>query len=477
MAFASLGACCLGLHGLLGPNRTFFPGSAGYNASLSSYFSLQESEILPKCIISPIEVSEVSDSIRYLTTEDTTCGEFAIRSGGHAVFAGAANIASGVTIDLSALDTITINDDRTVTVGVGATWGDVYAALEPLNLMVAGGRDAPVGVGGLSTGGGMSYFSPRVGWTCDTVIDYEVVLANGSVVHANSQSNYDLLVALRGGSNNFGVVTHVQLSAFAQNKTIWAGRVYYSIDTIDEQLQATAAFSEPDTYDEFSSLVVSLAWTPTTGAVVSNNIVYTKPEANPSAFATFSTIPSLADSQGFKTITDVAAEGGALSPDGYRELWLVTTYHPDLETLNGTWHQWNSSLTGIERIPGLTWSLSLQPLPPAIYARHSTDNSLGLSKTSGSLMFVLLSATWDDEADDAQVNKMAQELIAGIEGRAKQTDAYHPFKYLNYAGEFQEPIASYGQDSVKFLQRVSRSFDPRGVFQSKVPGGFKIPRW
>ena len=44
----------------------------------------------------------------------------------------------------------------------------------------------------------------RIGPKDTTLIEYQVVLANGSVVDANAQSNPDLWWALKGGSNNFG---------------------------------------------------------------------------------------------------------------------------------------------------------------------------------------------------------------------------------------------------------------------------------
>lgn len=36
-------------------------------------------------------------------------------------------------------------------------------------------------------------------------------------------------------------------------------------------------------------------------------------------------------------------------------------------------------------------------------------------------------------------------------------------------------IESYGPENVKFLQAVSRKYDPDHVFQRLVPGGFKLP--
>lgn len=61
-----------------------------------------------------------------------------------------------------------------------------------------------IGVGGLTLGSGISYTSPRYGWTCDTVSEFQIVLADGSIVEADSKSRPDLLWALKGGSNNFG---------------------------------------------------------------------------------------------------------------------------------------------------------------------------------------------------------------------------------------------------------------------------------
>lgn len=49
------------------------------------------------------------------------------------------------------------------------------------------------------------------------------------------------------------------------------------------------------------------------------------------------------------------------------------------------------------------------------------------------------------------------------------------YVYLNYAGGFQDPIASYGEDSVRFLKQVARKYDLSGVFQKAAKGGFKIP--
>ena len=61
---------------------------------------------------------------------------------GHMTWAGSANIQDGVTIDLSALNRVSVRvRNRTVVgIGPGARWANVYGVLEPMNLTVAGGR-------------------------------------------------------------------------------------------------------------------------------------------------------------------------------------------------------------------------------------------------------------------------------------------------------------------------------------------------
>lgn len=143
--------------------------------------------------------------------------------------------------------------------------------------------------------------------------------------------------------------------------------------------------------------------------------------------------------------------------------------------LKAVYNRWNSSLAAVSEIQGLSWSISLEPLPPAIYARSPDSNALGLSDTTGALVITLLAATWANEADDAFMEKTARDLFDGIEEDARRLGAYHPYKYMNYAAEWQDPIASYGEGSVEMLSRVSKHVDPKGVFREDVPG-FKIPR-
>ena len=133
-------------------DKVLYPSSAAYNTSLQSYWSKQEQQIAPWCIVWPAVTEDVFTVVKTLTTGNLSC-KFVVRSGGHTAQAGSANIGRGVTIDMSAFNDIVLSADRTlVTIGSGERWENVYAALGSLGFVVPGGRAAEVGVGGLLLG-------------------------------------------------------------------------------------------------------------------------------------------------------------------------------------------------------------------------------------------------------------------------------------------------------------------------------------
>ena len=117
-----------------------------------------------------------------------------MRSGGHSPNPGWSSIDDvGVLLDLSRLNQIDVSaDKKTVSLGTGGRWGDVYAALDPHGVSVIGGRIPQVGVGGLILGGltplkidheeelrrswigGFYHFSGEYGLAVDNVKNFEV---------------------------------------------------------------------------------------------------------------------------------------------------------------------------------------------------------------------------------------------------------------------------------------------------------------
>lgn len=133
-------------------------------------------------------------------------------------------------------------DSDTVRFGPGGRWADVYAALAPYDRIIAGGREGQVGVAGLILGGGKTFLTGRRGFACDNVLEFEVVLADGSIVKASRDEHADLFRALKGGSNNFGIVTSFKM-AMVESKEIWGGITIHSKDHLAAAMEATHDFT------------------------------------------------------------------------------------------------------------------------------------------------------------------------------------------------------------------------------------------
>lgn len=129
-------------------------------------------------------------------------------------------------IDLGLHMTSVVSVDKEkyiVSLQPGGRWRDVYKIIESYGVAVAGGRTGGVGVAGLLTGGGISWYIPRVGFCCDQIVSMEVVLADGRVINVNKDENSDLWRALKGASGgNFGIVTRFNLAALPFDG-LWAG--------------------------------------------------------------------------------------------------------------------------------------------------------------------------------------------------------------------------------------------------------------
>ena len=163
---------------------------------------------------------------------------FAIRGGGHSAIRAAANIDDGILVSMKNVKDITFSKDfSTATIGAGNTWAEAYEAIEAKGYMIVAGRFGTVGTG-LVLGAGFSYLNNRHGLGADNVAGYRVVLANGTTVLANSTHYSDLHWALKGGGNNFGVVSHYEL-ILHPSQGCFGGRYTYPHSSIEAVKKST----------------------------------------------------------------------------------------------------------------------------------------------------------------------------------------------------------------------------------------------
>ena len=104
-----------------------------------------------------------------------------------------------------------------VSAGAGAMWIDLYHAVTTqAGRYVQGGGCTDVGVAGLVQSGGFGSFSKGFGTAAASLLEAEIVTADGQVRIANPCSHPDLFWALKGGGGgSWGVVTRLTLRTHA----------------------------------------------------------------------------------------------------------------------------------------------------------------------------------------------------------------------------------------------------------------------
>jgi len=150
-----------------------------------------------------------------------------IYGGGHGV-TGSAVVDAGICIDLRGMKGVTVDaETRTVRAEGGLTWGELDAATQEHGLAVTGGRVSDTGVAGLVLGSGSGWLERKLGYSCDNLVEAEVVTADGRQVVANEQENADLFWGLRGGGGNFGVVTAFHFRLHPVGPIVLGGMLMY----------------------------------------------------------------------------------------------------------------------------------------------------------------------------------------------------------------------------------------------------------
>lgn len=323
--------------------------------------------------------------------------------------------------------------------------------------------------------GGISYFAPSVGFTADNIVNYQVVKASGDVITASATSNADLFKALKGGLNNFGIVTRIDIKTLPLSRT-WGGTTYYDISAAPQHLDAFYNFTSDPTYDDKAYAYQSFGYTPGSTVVLNNLAFAGAPETLPAKLSVLNDAsPALFSTVRVDTQTAFASEQAVASPKGLRQIHYTTTFQLSKEILDASFAIWNASLAEIKTVPNVTYSWTLEPLPaPLLAASAKGANVLGLPNNGKALVLGLIRASYPDAADDAFLDGVVKQVFGDIEARAQKLGVAYPWKYAGYAGKGQAVIEGYGKTNHAFLQKVARKYDPAQLFQRAVPGGFKL---
>ncbi len=201
------------------------PSSAGYD-SLRRLANTLYDGTRPTAIVRCGAVADIQAALAFVQQEGLAV---TARCGGHS-WAGYSTTA-GVVLNVTALNSVTVNGDGTATIGAGARLAEVYSGLIAQGVCIPSGTCPTVGISGITMGGGIGVLDRKFGLTCDNLVSADIVTVDGRLRTCSETSEPDLFWAIRGGGGgNFGIATSFTYATHATQDITVAQATFLSRD-------------------------------------------------------------------------------------------------------------------------------------------------------------------------------------------------------------------------------------------------------
>jgi len=388
--------------------------------------------------------------------------EISVRGGAHN-FGGAAVGDDGLTVDLSAMDQVTVDPAaRTARVGGGATQAHLDAATQAHGLATPGGTVSHTGIGGLTLGGGFGWLTPQFGLSCDNLLSAQVVTASGEVLRASAEEHPELFWGLRGGGGNFGVVTEFEFRLHPVGPLAQLGLFFWDLDDGEAALALAQQVTE-DLLPRMYALVGGLNAAPAPfvpeeyhfrpgyalivaafGADAEHaRLVGEIRSALPPLFEFITPVPYT----GLQQILDESAPWGILA---YEKSLCVEALSPEVISVMTAQMARKQSPMSL---------LLAAPMGGAFCQVPDEATAFGGSRAPGVIINVGAVAPEPEllAADRHWARQLWQDLLPYSQG---------PGGYVNFMTDYEADRvrASYGPDKYQRLARIKAEYDPGNVF-------------
>ncbi|KAJ7744294.1 FAD-binding domain-containing protein [Mycena maculata] len=478
-AHASSDACAAIAASISTAGNVYWPNSTAYTLAIEHWLlsSIQE----PQCVVEP---SSAQDIGIILNTVGTTRTSFAVKGGGHTSNQGFSS-TTGVHISLAQFNYTTLDAAaEKVAIGGGTKWIDVYTTLDGTGFNVVGGRNPSVGVAGFTLGGGYSWKSNAYGLAIDNLLQVNIVLPNGTSTIASASKSPDLFFALKGGFNNFGVVTEFTFRAVPQD-LVWGGHLSYAAADLAAVNAAVVAFEQNNT-DTHAAVVHGITSLPTNGTsgapFPAVQLFYDGPDLPEGMFADFFAIPAVSSdwSGPITFLTWSGADGGVSDLRGVFHAFSTLPHTP--EFLQDVADELSAFAAELTPKSAAYLSIAIEPfMTNALSNGNATSASSAYPPVRSpvllpsNIFFGYTNATEDDAFHDAiarlQANIVAKATAQGL----IYPDAKGGSIYPNYAlagADGAHVVEFYGAAHLGEMRRVREQIDPRGVMT--LAGGWKV---
>jgi len=410
----------------------------------------------PALIVRCRDVADIIAAVEHARSHDLP---LAVRGGGHSA-AGYSMIDDALVIDLSAINHVVVEPDRSrVQVGGGALWADVDHATSTFGMVVPSGVISTTGVAGLTLGGGTGHLTRALGLTCDSLLSVDLVTADGELIRASETERPELFWALRGGGGNFGVAVNFEFRLHPVGDVL-GGPIFYDAGAARELLEhyrdvlaaapeplgAFFGFSQapplpmiPTEHHERPICFIAACWP---GHADKGRDVLRPLLEHPAI---------IGDGLASMPMADLNAATDALAPHGLRNYWkghFIPDLTPELIDVHATLG------------PTVPTPLSTVHLYPLGGAAGSIEPSQTAFNHRDAQFSTIIASLWDDPAEDDAAIGWVRDYWDALQ-TCEPTGGYVNF----LAGdEGDAGVRTSYRDNYDRLAAIKLAYDPHNVF-------------
>lgn len=327
----------------------------------------------------------------------------------------------------------------------------------------------PVGAVPFFLNGGNSPLVAKLGYGSDNILSARMITATGEVINVSDTENQDLLYAIRGAGQYFGLVTSLTVRTYPVQDifgngegTFWSGRFVYPIERADEVSHAVQNVVNNDRYCIGGLMMVAAlppAFKP--GVAVMARLIHPDSDSlQKDAFKSLYDLgPLVAAGDQIRIENNADALAPLMAPSGFKKLRLTgMTYKPQhLVQLSELWQSLIAECPDAQRTMfGINFeSQSTKPVVESANGMHS-------------VRFWANNLVWCYQEQSVPLIQQYLEKAQNIV-RAGQTEA----DFVDFANSLREPESPINRryrsdERMQRLQDLKRQVDPEGIFSNEL---------
>ncbi|KAJ5629512.1 hypothetical protein N7528_003169 [Penicillium herquei] len=463
----------LGAHLSSGAN-IWVPGSSNFDIATTRWSALDAPNI--SIVVEVATEDDVAATVKYANANNLP---FLAYNGGHGAIETLNAVENGIQIWLNQLDSVSISEDgQTATFGGGVKSKHVTDALWAAGKQTVTGGCECTSLLGPGLGGGHGFLQGWHGLISDQFVSLNMVLANGSQITVDQDS--ELWWAVKGAGHNFGIVTSVTSKIYdVPDDGLWSYKSYFfTHDKVEELYDAINRYLLKDGKQPVDLINYSFFFNypdvdpthPLIAFFILRQGVEAIEEEYAAPFDKLGPVLSMGDKGTYNDLP-MWTSNAEDSPPCQKSGLANVRFPVDLQTYNPTTQRlaFDTFSNFTQRFPAFNNSLFLFEGYSLQGVQSIDDESTAFAHREANLLVApLIIYQPTDKERDAQGMEFGENLRQIVFQGSGQDEM---FSYVNYAFGNEGPEAWYGYEPWRLerLRSLKAKYDPNGRFNFYAP--------